>query len=481
MTCRCGSAYSECLVTDYIVVGGGAAGSVVAARLSELRQLNILLLEAGPLDPGPEARTPLAWRKLIGGKLDWCYTTEPERYLNQQRLAYPRGKVLGGSTALYAGVYSRGDRYDYDAWRELGNAGWGWDYVSPYFEKSLKSGLPLEPVRTLHPFTQKFLEAGREEGAKPVEVMYRKGSKPTAADLFLKEPRERNQNLTIVGNTTVVRVLFEDGFARGVEVLRDGKLEVLRAKHEVILCAGAIHTPMILMRSGVGPAAHIEGMGIPLSLDLPGVGENLQDHVRAGVEFDAPKPEQLERQPGLIEQLKYMLFRTGPLSSPVVEAQITHRSFDLAPAPDLQLNFVPRRSKGNGFTIWSVLLRPFSRGYLRLRSGDPHDSPMIHLNVLEEPEDRKVLARGIELARTIGGRMGKADEEVHHDVMWHASGTCRMGSDRMAVVDTDLKVHHIRGLRVIDASVMPLIPSGNTTAPTLMLAERGADLIRCQW
>jgi choline dehydrogenase len=467
------------LVTDYIVVGGGAAGSVVAARLSELRQLNVLLLEAGPLDPGPEARVPLSWRNLLGGNLDWGLSTEEEPYLNKKRLAYPRGKVLGGSTALYAGVYSRGDHYDYDAWRELGNAGWGWDYVSPYFEKSLKFGLPVEPLRVMHPFTRRFLDLAREEGAKPVEVMHRRGSKVTAADVFLKKPMKEHPNLTVLGGVNVVRVLLEDGKAIGVEVIRNGKLEVFRAKFEVVLCAGAVHSPMILMRSGIGPAAHLESLGIPVSLDLPGVGENLQDHVRAGIEFSVDSPEQLTKHPSFLEQLSYMMQGKGPMSSPVVEAQLTMRSFELAPAPDLQLNFVPRRSSGNGFTIWTVLLRPFSRGYLRLRSADPSEGPSMHLNVLEEPEDRLTLERGMAKARSLGEKLGRLEPEVHQDVMWHACGTCRMGEDRMAVVDSDLKVHYVRGLRVIDASVMPLIPSGNTTAPTLMIAERGADLIRC--
>ena len=467
------------MVTDYIVVGGGAAGSVVAARLSELRQLNVLLLEAGPLDPGADARIPLLWRRLLNGPLDWGFQTEEEPYLEKQRLAYPRGKVLGGSTAIYAGIYSCGDRHDYDAWRELGNAGWGWDYVSPYFEKSLKCGLPVEPLRFLHPFTQTFLKHGAEDGARPVQVMHRRGGKPTAADTFLSNPIKANPNLTVLGGTNVVRVLLEDGRARGVEVIRDGKLEIFRAKFEVILCAGAIQTPAILMRSGIGPAAHLEGLGIPVSLDLPGVGENLQDHVRCGLEFSLDSPPQLQTVPGLLDQLRYKLNGTGPLSSPVVEAQASFKSFAEAPAPDLQLNFVPRRSGGNGFTIWTTLLRPLSRGYLRLRSADPDEGPTIRLNVLEEPEDRRTLDRGLARARAIGEKMGRPEPKLHYDVMWHACGTCRMGSDSMAVVDRDLKVHYVDGLRVVDASVFPLIPSGNTAAPTLMLAERGADLIRC--
>ncbi len=467
------------MVTDYIVVGAGAAGSVVAARLSEIRQLNVLLLEAGPLAAPGQSRTPLLWRRQIGGALDWKLETEPEPYLGKAPLPYPRGRVAGGSTALYAGIYSRGDRFDYDAWRELGNAGWGWDYVAPYFEKSLKQGLPVEPFRHLHPFTRQFLAAGQDQGARPVEVIQKRGAKPNFADIFLEPARKKHPNLTVAGDATVVRVLLEDGRARGVEVIRNGRLEVLRAKHEVILCAGAIHTPMILMRSGIGPAQHLESLGIPVSLDLPGVGENLQEHPRAGLEFAAGSPPQLPRQAGLLDRLRYLATGQGPLSSPVVEAQITMRSVDLAPAPDLQLNFVPRRSSGNGFTIWTALLRPFSRGYLRLRSADPHHAPFLHLNVLEEPEDRATLARGVERARALGEQFGQASSELSYDVMWHACGTCRMGSDAMAVVNTDLKVHWVEGLRVIDASVMPLIPSGNTAAPTLMIAERGADLIRC--
>jgi choline dehydrogenase len=459
-------------------VGGGTAGSIVAARLSELRQMNVLLLEAGGLEPVPETSVPLAWRKLSSGAMDWGFSSEPEPYLDKQVLAYPRGKVLGGCTAMYATIYSKGDRYDYDAWRELGNPGWGWDYVAPYFEKSLKFGLPLEPIRGVHPFSREFVEAGAGEGAHFYEVMLRQGRRVTAAQMFLSEARKR-PNLTIRGGANVVRVIFEDGRACGVEVLLGGKLEVIRMRQEVVLCAGAIQTPAILMRSGIGPARHLEGVGIAPYVDLPGVGENLQEHVRAGQEFASAKHKQMSREPGLLEQMRYWMTGAGPLSSPGVEAGAYLKSYVEAPAPDLQLNFVPRRSGGNGFTIWTALLRPFSRGYLKLRSADPAEGPSIHLNVLEEREDRAVLEMGVQRALAIGEKMGQAAAGLRYDVMWHACGTCRMGMDGMGVVDSSLKVHEVQGLRIIDASIMPLIPSGNIAAPVMMVAERGADLIRC--
>lgn len=465
------------MVTDYIVVGGGAAGCVVAARLSELRQLNVLLLEAGPADPGPDARTPLAWPKMLGGPFDWGFQTEEEPYLERRRLAYPRGKVLGGSTALYAGIYSRGDRLDYDSWRELGNAGWGWDYVAPYFEKSLKQGLPREPIRQLHPLTQSFL--GHCPDARGVETMHRRGKKPTASDIFLDQARKERPNLTVVTGANVVRVLVHEGRAFGVEVIRDGRLEIIQTRFDVVLCAGAIQSPAILLRSGIGPASHLESAGIPVLADLPGVGENLQDHVRAGLEFHTDSATQLASNPGLFDQLRYWANGSGPLASPVVEAVYDFKSQSDATASDLQMNFVPRCSSGNGVAIWTTLLRPLSRGYLRLRSADPNEGPSIRLNVLEEPEDRSTLEKGLEVARAIGEKMGTLQPQVQYDVMWHACGTCRMGPDRMAVVDSDLKVHGLQGLRIIDASIMPTIPGGNTAAPTLMIAERGADLIRC--
>lgn len=458
-------------------MGAGAAGCVLAARLSEQRQANVLLLEAGVADPGPESRVPIAWRKLLAGPLDWGDSTVSEPYLGKRTFAYPRGKAVGGSTAIYAGVYSRGDRNDYETWRQLGNAGWGWDYVQPYFEKCLHEGLPVEPVRTPHAFTQQFLAAHPEN--RLAEVMQRRGRKLTAADVYLKPEVLARPNLTVASGALVVRVVFEGNRAVGVEVVRGGRIETLRANWQVILSAGAVGTPMILMRSGVGAAYALEGMGIPVTMDLPGVGENLQEHPRLGMEFATSSGRQLRKEPGFWEQLQYWTTGSGAMASPVVEAVRSWKSHEDLPGPNLQWNFVPRRSQGDGFTIWTALLRPFSRGYVRLRSADPLEGPDIHLNVLEEPEDRTTLQRGVDAARDLASKFGTAQEETMAELMWHACGTCRMGEDGMAVVDSNLKVHGVDGLRVVDASVMPVIPSGNTAAPVMMVGERGADLIRC--
>jgi choline dehydrogenase len=468
------------LITDYIVVGGGTAGCIVASRLTEIRQWNVLLLEAGGASPKPEASVPSAWPKAAKGPMNWGSRTLPEKHLGGRALAYPQGKGLGGTTNIFAGIYSLGDRFDYNAWRELGNPGWGWDYVEPYFEKPFREGMPREPLRWVHPFSADFVKRYAGEGAQHWQVLQRRGRKVTVRDVYLgRVEREGRSNLTTVCDAQVTRVIFDGRRAKGVEVLRNGKLETIQARVEVILCAGALQTPAILMRSGIGPRRHLEGVGIEVLQDLPGVGENLQEHVRAGVEFASDAFPQLEPEAGLWEQAKYRMGGGGPLSSPLVEAGALLRSQAEAPAPDLQLNFVPKRRLGNGFAIWTALLRPFSRGYLRLRSGDPTEQPDLHLNVLEEPEDRRTLETGVQWARRWGAAMGEAGAETTYGLMWHAAGTTRMGEDRMSVVDSNLRVHGIGGLRVIDAGVMPVIPSGNTAVPVMMVAERGVDLVRC--
>ncbi len=468
------------MITDYIIVGGGTAGCVVAARLTEIKQYNVLLIEAGPERPPADVSIPSAWRRLLHGPADWSLKTTPEKFLDNRSFAYPQGKGLGGSTNLFAGIYSRGDRFDYDAWRELGNPGWGWDYVEPYFDKPIAEGIPVSPAAWLHPFTQAFLQQNQANGAVAWQRIQRKGRKLSTADVYLGRVRKENRsNLTVLADTQVVRVILENGRARGVEILRKGSLETIRARTEVILCAGAIHTPTILLRSGIGPAAHLESLGIRVAVDLPGVGENLQDHVRAGYEYASDLHPQLPREFGLGDQIQYFLTGAGPLSSPLVEAGANLKTHPSLPAPDIQLNFVPRRQSGNGFTLFTTLLRPFSRGYLRLRSADPAEAPDLHFHALEEPEDRRTLNQGLVLNRQFADPLGRCDEHLRYDFMWHPVGTTRMGADPMAVVNSDLKVHEVPALRIIDAGVMPVIPSGNTAFPTLMLAERGADLVRC--
>lgn len=478
------------MITDFIIVGGGTAGSVVASRLTEIKQFNVLLLEAGPATVPAATKTPAHWKQSHGGPLDWAPRTEPEPHLGQQTYRYPQGKGLGGSMNLFAGIYSRGDRADYDQWREQNNPGWGWSYVEPYFEKPIREGLPISTPSWVHPLTQEFLSHHQPQGAMVWQRIGRQGQNVTSADIYLGRARRENRsNLTILAQCQVVRVLLERDRAVGVEVLREGRYETLRARSEIILAAGALHTPAILLRSGIGPAAHLESIGIPAKHHLPGVGENLQDHPRVGLNFTRPGHA---ASPTLLDRLRYAVSHTGPFSTSGIEAGAYVFSRPGLVSPDLQLNLQiassqsqnsPHAFTPHAFTLWASLLRPMSRGYLRLRSADPQDSPALHFHALEEPSDRQTLAQGLEICRTWGAPLGSslaADNGLpRYGFHWHACGTTRMGEDRMAVVDSNLRVHGIRGLRIIDAGIMPTIPSGNTAFPTLMVAERGADLVRC--
>lgn len=459
-------------------MGAGTAGSIVAARLSEIKQWNVLLLEAGREKLPSAVKVPGYWQDLQRSGLDWGGSTLPEPHLGGKSFDYPQGKGVGGSMNLFAGIYARGHRTDYDSWREMGNAGWGWDYVSPYFEKPVLAGIPVSAQRWLHPATKEFLHRYSAEDAEAWQVFQRQGRKVSAAEIYLgRAKKEERSNLTILSETTVVRVRVERGRAIGVEILREGRVELLKARVAIVLCAGAIQSPAILMRSGIGPVGHLERVGVPVVENLPGVGENFQDHVRAGLKFRMREVRPIAG--GWRSKLEYALRRTGPLSSPRVEAGAYWHSQEGLAAPDLQVNFAAGRQDAAEFSLWTVLLRPQSRGYLRLRSADPLELPEIHANGLQDPEDRSRLDAGIEKAKRWGEALGAAQEGLRYGFMWHAAGTCRMGDDRMAVVDSNLRVHGVGGLRVIDASVMPLIPGGNIAMPVMMVAERGADLLRC--
>jgi choline dehydrogenase len=521
-------------VHDYVIVGAGSAGCVLANRLSEDSGTSVLLLEAGGSDRHPNVKIPAAFAKQFKTRLDWDFETEPEPGCDGRRLFVPRGKSLGGSSSMNAMLYTRGRALDYDAWREAGCPGWGWDEVLPYFKRAEnREGDPGEwhgaggPLNVADPrspsvLTKRFVDSARaaglpfnpdynaieQDGVGMVQVMQRNGRRWSAADGYLR-PAMRRANLDVVTRARALGVELRDGRAEGVRYRdRRGRKRTARAEREILLAAGAIGSPQLLMLSGIGAGGHLREHGIEPRLERAGVGENLQDHPycvliwesRIGHSLlDAEKPKALA---------EFLLRRSGPLTSSVGEAFAFVRTRPGLPAPDVQYHFAPAYFNENGqdefdghaMTLGPVLLTPRSRGTVRLRSADPAEKPSIRGNHLSEPEDVASLVAGIRLGREIaavdpladaagreifpGPEVGDDDEEIEADVrrrvelLYHPVGTCRMGSDDEAVLDPELRVRGIDGLRVVDASVMPLIPGGNTHAPTVMVAEKSADLIR---
>jgi choline dehydrogenase len=516
---------------DTIVVGGGSAGCVLAARLSEDRAHRVLLLEAGGPDRHPHIHVPAAFWKLFKGPSDWGYLTEEQPHLGGRRLYWPRGKVLGGSSSLNAMIYIRGHRSDYDGWRDRGNPGWGYADVLPYFKRAENQergasayhgvGGPLEvaDLRCPTSLSRAFLEACSEagiphnedfngadqEGAGFYQVTQKGGKRCSAATAYLLPARGR-PNLTVVTGGLVTRILFEGTRAVGVEYVHGGVVARARAG-EVILCGGAVSSPQLLLLSGVGPPAHLKEHDISVVVDLPGVGQNLQDHPLSGVCHACTRPCTLDRAESLLNILKFVFLRRGPLTSNLAEAGAFVRSDPGLAAPDLQLHFVPAyyvehgfvRPAGHGFSVGVCILRPQSRGSIGLRSPDPTVHPAIQPRYFERAADLRLQALGVRLARRIcqsaafapyrgeeylPGAGVQGEEEIiaylrrRVETLYHPVGTCKMGTDPLAVVDPQLRVHGTSGLRVADASVMPTLIGGNTNAPTLMVAEKAADLIR---
>ena len=519
---------------DYVIVGAGSAGCVLANRLSEDPATRVLLVEAGGRDRSPNIKIPAAFAKQFHTKLDWDYETEPEPHVDNRRLYIPRGKALGGSSSMNAMLYVRGRPLDYDAWEAQGAPGWGYRDVLPYFLKSEdnarggsefhRAGGPLgvseqrSPRRIGGALLAACQAAGipriadyngpEQDGASMFQVTQRNGRRCSAADAFLRPVRAR-PNLEVRTGRTAVAVELEGRRAVGVRLQDRRRLqELVPAGREVLLCAGALNTPQILMLSGIGPGGDLGRAGVRVRHDLPGVGRNLQDHPCVTLLWEVSDQHTLygAEKPRFLAE--WLLRRSGPLTSTVAEVVAFVRTRAGLPAADIQFHMGgvyyedhgAEEHDGHCITIAPALVAPKARGRVWLRSSDPTDKPRIITNSLGEAEDLQSLLAGMSLAREIAdrtplrelivtelkpGAQVREREELEADLrkrlflIYHPVGTARMSdSHPEAVVDSQLRVHGIDGLRVIDASIMPLIPGGNTNAPTIMIAERGADLIR---
>lgn len=522
-------------VFDHIVVGGGAAGCVLAGRLTEDAGRSVLLLEAGPRDRAREIRIPAAFPRLFGTRYDWDLRTEPQPALDGRSLYWPRGRVLGGSSSINAMMHVRGNRSDYDGWAAAGAPGWAFEDLLPVFrrsEDSPRGGPPLrgrggplsvEELRDPNPATRAFLEAAvsaglprnpdvngeRQEGVDLTQVNQRRGRRWSVADAYLR-PALGRPGLTVRTGARVTRVLVEGGRATGVEVLAGGSREEVRARKGVLLAAGAVGSPHLLLLSGVGPARELREAGIEIRADLPGVGLHLEDHLSTGIVVRAARPVSLVGAESVGGLLRYVLLRRGGLTSNVAEALAFVRSREGLEAPDLELLFAPAPfvdhgrgdSPGHGLTVGAILLQPRSAGRIGLRSADPLEPPRIDPAYLSSPEadaELAVLRAGLRLARRILSTSPLAelagepirpaswpdgDEGMDAyirdsaETLYHPVGSCRMGTDPEAVVDPSLRVRGVAGLHVADASVMPRIPRGHTQWPTVAIAERASDLVR---
>ena len=516
---------------DYIVVGAGSAGAVVAARLSESADNKVLLIEAGGSHKHMNVQVPAAFSKQFKSKLDWAYFSEPERYLGGRRIFMPRAKMLGGCSSMNAMIYIRGNKADYDGWAKDGATGWSYADVLPLFRKSENNsrgaddyhgdGGPLyvQDLRSPNEMSLKLVEAitatgveanddfnGAEQpGTGLYQVTQRWGMRWTTADGYIKPARKRS-NFSVLTNTLVLRVRIENGAAVGVEAERDGQTGFIRATREVILSAGAINTPQLLMLSGIGPADHLAEHGIPMILDNPNVGDRYMDHPMVLINMETTAKGTLHEAESPKWLLAYMARRTGLLTSNIGEAGAFFHTRSGDAAPDMQYICAPgyfydhgfRTYPGPALAIGCSLVGAQSTGYVRLRSGDPKDKPAITANYLKEPEDMQAMITAAERAREIfasaplrdlvgkeihpGGDTSSRQaldkiirREVEHT--YHPACTARIGTESSGVVDPQLRVHGVRRLRVADASVFPTIPHGNTHAPTVMAGEKAAIMI----
>jgi choline dehydrogenase len=512
-------------VYDYVIVGAGSAGCVLAARLSEDADVSVAVVEAGPPDTAEEIHVPVAFGQLFQTKWDWDYLTDPEPGLDGRRRYLPRGRMLGGSSSMNAMIYMRGNRADYQEWEGLGAEGWGWEDVLPYFLKAednergagelhaVGGPLRVSDGRSRHQLMDAFLEAAEQaghprnddfngpeqDGVGYYQLTQRNGLRCSAAVAYLHPAMERS-NLTVITDALCTRILFEGDRATGVEIERGNKLSELRAEREVLLCAGAYNSPQILMLSGIGIAAELQAYGIEPRQDLP-VGENLQDHLNVGLGFLTDTETLITARS---EENLLLLQREGrgPLTSNIGEAGGFFRTREGLAGPDFQIHAAPvmfideglALPAANAFVFGACLLRPTSRGKLFLRSLLPSAKPHVLHGYLVTEEDGAAMVEAMRRLQEIaeqpalsghrGGELRAPAGDTDADLLdfikrechtlYHPVGTCAIGS----VVDTELRVLGVEGLRVVDASVMPVVIRGNTNAPTIMIAEKAADLVR---